>query len=95
MPTSFLVFKILFYSNHKTGTQQAISISIIQCYASFSYLAGSNQIEVLIDCSDERIGRNNCNLALVQGEIRLNVRFDVDFLDNDKITIYDVFSSSS
>lgn len=79
MPNSFLVFKILFYSNHKTGTQQAIPISVIQCYARFSYLAGSNQIEVLIDCSDERIGRNNCNLALVQGEIRLNVRFDVDF----------------
>lgn len=57
MPNSFLVFKILFYSNHKTGTQQAIPISVIQCYARFSYLAGSNQIEVLIDCSDKRIVR--------------------------------------
>lgn len=95
MPNSFLVFKILFYSNHKTGTQQAISISIIQCYASFSYLAGSNQIEVLIDCSDERIGRNNCNLALVQGEIRLNVRFDVDFFLTVTKSPYMTFFSSS
>lgn len=79
MPNSFLAFKRLFYSNHETDTQQAISISIIQCDASLSFLAGSDQIEVLIDFSDERIGRDNCNLALVQGEIRLNVRFDVDF----------------
>lgn len=74
MPNSFLVFKILFYSNHKTGTQQAISISIIQCYASLSYLAGSNQIEVLIECRDHLIGSNEFHLALSKMKQQIGFR---------------------